>query len=99
MKNIVAIGLLGPALDLGGGHKRWERWRPTVALCQHEDLLIRRFVLLYQKRYSRLLAQVIEDIRHVSPETEVIPHAIEFENPWDFQEVYGALHDFARELR
>jgi transcriptional regulatory protein RtcR len=98
MKNIVTIGLLGPILDHSGGHKRWERWRPTVAVCQHEDLLIKRFVLLYQKRYSRLLAQVIEDIRHVSPETEVIPHEIEFENPWDFQEVYGALHDFSRQF-
>jgi transcriptional regulatory protein RtcR len=98
MKKMVAIGLLGPVLDQGAGRKRWERWRPTVAVCQHEDLLIGRFVLLYQRRYGRLMAQVMEDIRHVSPETEVIPHAIEFENPWDFQEVYGALHDFAREF-
>jgi len=98
MKQMVVIGLLGPVLDQGGKNKRWEHWRPTVAVCQHEDLLIKRFVLLYQKKYSRLLAQVAEDIRHVSPETEVIPHEIEFENPWDFQEVYGALHDFARKF-
>lgn len=98
MKNMVAIGLLGPILDQGGGRKRWERWRPSVSVCQHEDLLIRRYVLLYQRKYSRLMAQVKEDIRHVSPETEVIPLAIEFENPWDFEEVYGALHDFAREF-
>jgi transcriptional regulatory protein RtcR len=95
---MVSIGLLGPVLDQGGGRKRWERWRPTVAVCQHDDLLIKRFVILYQRQYSRLMAQVGEDIRQVSPETEVIPHAIEFENPWDFQEVYGALHDFARDF-
>jgi transcriptional regulatory protein RtcR len=95
MKNAVAIGLLGPILDQGGGNKRWERWRPTVSICQQEDLLIGRFIILYQRRYSRLLKQVIEDIRHVSPETEVVPHVIEFDNPWDFEEVYSALHDFA----
>jgi sigma54-dependent transcription regulator len=43
MKKMVAIGLLGPVLDQGAGRKRWERWRPTVAVCQHEDLLIGRF--------------------------------------------------------
>jgi transcriptional regulatory protein RtcR len=96
MKQTVAIGLLGPVLDQGWGSKRWERWRPTVSICQQEDLLIRRFVILHQRRYSRLLKQVIEDIRHVSPETDVVPHGIEFDNPWDFEEVYSALHDFAR---
>ncbi len=29
------------------GPKRWERWRPTVALCQQEDLLVDRLELLY----------------------------------------------------
>ncbi len=96
MKSKVVIGLLGPILDQGGGRKRWEHWRPSVSLCQHEDLLISRFVLLYQRKYSRLMAQVRDDIRHVSPETEVVSHEVDFENPWDFEEVYGVLHDFAK---
>ncbi len=96
MKETVVIGLLGPVLDQGTGNKRWERWRPTVALCQHEDLLIGRFVLLYQKRYSRLLEQVTADIHQVSPETEVIPYAMEFDDAWDFENVYSSLHDFTR---
>ncbi len=32
----------------------------------------------------------------ISPETEVRARLIEFDNPWDFEEVYGRLHDFAR---
>lgn len=40
--------------------------------------------------------QVVEDIASVSPETKVVPHAISIENPWDFEAVYGVLHDFAR---
>ena len=95
MKRKVAIGLLGPVLDQGTSSRRWERWRPTVALCQHEDLRIDRFVILFQKQFSRLLKKVVEDIRHVSPETEVVTRPMEFDNPWDFEEVFSALHDFA----
>ncbi len=96
-KKTVAIGLLGPILDIGKSSKRWERWRPTVSLCQHEDLLIERFELLYQKRFTSLMERIVKDIGYVSPETKVTPHEIEFEDPWDFEEVYGALHDFTRE--
>lgn len=97
MKKTVAIGLLGPVLDyFGKGPRRWERWRPSVALCQHEDLLIDRFDILYQREFTNLFNQVEKDIARVSPETEVIGHQVTFENPWDFEEVYGILLDFAR---
>lgn len=91
----VVIGLIGATLDNGKGSERWERWRPTVALCQHEDLLIHRFELLYQKKFAGLARTVIEDIATVSPETEVKLCEIKLDDPWDFEEVYGALHDFA----
>jgi transcriptional regulatory protein RtcR len=96
MKNTVVIGLLGPTLDMGKQSKRWERWRPTVALCQHEDLLVNRFELLYQKRFKSLQDRVVKDIKHISPETEVVSHAVDFRDPWDLEEVYAALHDFAK---
>src|SRR5262245_33510427 len=92
----VAIGFLGTTLDRGGGSDRWERWRPTVDLCRHEDLVINRFELLGQARSAALAAEVIADVRTVSPETEVRIHDLDFRDPWDFEEVYGALHDFAR---
>ena len=94
-KKHVLIGLLGATLDSGKGSDRWERWRPTVALCQHEDLLIHRFELLYQKKFAGLARTVIDDIATVSPETEVKTREIKLADPWDFEEVYGALHDFA----
>ena len=95
VKKHVVIGLLGATLDSGKGSERWERWRPTVALCQHEDLLIHRFELLYQKKFAGLARTVIDDIGTVSPETDVRPGEIELADPWDFEEVYGALHDFS----
>jgi transcriptional regulatory protein RtcR len=95
MKRVV-IGLLGPILDNGAGPRRWERWRPTVALFQQEDLLADRFEMLYQNRFQTLADLIKTDIASVSPETEVNLHRIEFEDPWDFVEVYSALDDFAR---
>ncbi|MCK5872857.1 MAG: sigma 54-dependent transcriptional regulator, partial [Methylococcales bacterium] len=96
MKTVV-IGLIGTSLDNRGGHgKRWEKWRPTISLCQHEDLLVDRLELLFQPRYQKLADQVKEDVALVSPETEVQFNPIEFDDPWDFEQVYAALHDFSR---
>ena len=95
IKKNVVIGLLGATLDSGRGSERWERWRPSVALCQHEDLLIHRFELLYQNKFGGLARIVIDDIATVSPETEVSLIEIELDDPWDFEEVYSALHDLA----
>ena len=94
-KATVVIGTLGSVLDSGTGAKRWDSWRPTVALCCHEDVLVRRLELIYQKQFSSIASVVVDDIRHVSPETEVRLHPLELSNAWDFEEVYGALHDFS----
>ncbi|MEW6366342.1 MAG: RNA repair transcriptional activator RtcR [Acidobacteriota bacterium] len=95
-KRTVLLGLLGPVLDRSQGATRWELWRPSVAACQHEDLLVDRFELLYQRRYEKLAKVVAQDVGSVSPETQVRLHMVDFENPWDFVEVYGVLHDFAK---
>jgi transcriptional regulatory protein RtcR len=91
----VVIGILGTTLDAGKGSGRWDRWRPTIALTQHEDLLVDRFELLHGKESADLAAQVTADIAHVSPETRVVPHVIDFSDAWDFEHVYGKLHEFA----
>ncbi|MBF0500849.1 MAG: sigma 54-interacting transcriptional regulator [Candidatus Riflebacteria bacterium] len=94
MKNVV-IGFLGTTLDRRGKDSRWERWRPTVAVCQHENLLINRFHLLHNARDLSLAEQIREDITAISPETEVILDRIEFKNPWDFEEVFSGLLDYS----
>ena len=96
----VAISLLGTVLDQRGrAKKRWDKWRPTVSLCQQEDLIVDRMELVFQSQHQRLADLVSEDIRAVSPETEVRQHHIAFDDPWDFEQVYGALHDFSREYQ
>ncbi|XYH95956.1 RNA repair transcriptional activator RtcR [Sorangium sp. So ce1128] len=95
-KPTVVLGMLGPTLDTGKTPERWSHWRPSVALCQHEDLIVDRFELLYQRRFEALAETVMKDVRHVSPETEIRGHVVEVDDPWDFEAVYGALHDFAK---
>lgn len=92
--NQTVFGLLGAKLDSGRGEDRWQRWRPTVALCQHEDLLINRYELLHEPKLAKQAAATAEDMRSVSPETEVRLHEIGFRDPWDLEEVYSKLHAF-----
>src|SRR5689334_3483830 len=93
---IVVIGLLGSTLDAGTREQRWERWRPTVDLCRHEDLVVQRFELLVQPDAGELAKVVQKDIQKVSPETSVRTHELAFKDAWDFEEVYAALFAWAR---
>jgi transcriptional regulatory protein RtcR len=95
-KKRVAIGLIGTVLDAGYGPTRWEKWRPTVSICQHEDVLVDRFELLYPRPATKLAQVICEDIKTISPETEAQKILLDFHDAWDFEEVYGALHQFTR---
>lgn len=94
MKTVV-FSIVGTNLDRRGrGSKRWDTWRPTVSLCQHEDLLVDRLELILESRGRSLADQVTEDVRVISPETETHQHHVRFDDPWDFAQVYSALRAF-----
>ena len=90
----VVLGLLGSTLD-ASPRGRWERWRPTIDLCRHEDFLVDRLELLHQPVHQGLAETVARDVGNVSPETRVALHALEFPDPWDFESVFATLLDFA----
>ena len=92
------IALLGPTLDNGFGDKRWNRWRPSVAMCQHDDLPIDRLILVHQSKFARLAQVIHRDIVEVSPQTCLESHTIDLNDPWDFAEVYASLHDLIDQL-
>ncbi|WP_077145907.1 RNA repair transcriptional activator RtcR [Sphingopyxis sp. KK2] len=99
MKPVTVIGFLGSTLDAAKfGPSRWNKWRPTVSICMQEDLRVDRFILLHGSHHRRLAEFVMDDIRDVSPETEVVQQLLDFDDPWDFEEVYGKLLDFARDF-
>ncbi len=94
-RETVVIGMLGTTLDTGRGPKRWEKWRPTLGLCQQEDLLVHRLELLHPSAHAEMARQVAADIAQVSPETRVRLTVQDIQNPWDLEETYGALLDYA----
>ena len=96
MKKTVVLGILGSVLDSGFHQERWQKWRPSVSLCQHDDLVVSRFELLHLPPHQDIARCVAADIARVSPETEVRLHPQTLRDPWDFEEVFGALHEFAR---
>jgi transcriptional regulatory protein RtcR len=91
----VVLGILGSTLDTGGKN-RWERWRPTVDLCRHEDLIVDRLELIHGSGHAELAESVSADIAQVSPETRVRQHLVDFADPWAFEEVYTRLLDVVR---
>lgn len=88
------FSLLGTTLDKSFNENRWDRWRPSVAICQHENLFIETYHLIYPAKFLRLAKRISEDIKTVSPKTELILHQIDFKDAWDFEEVYTGLLDF-----
>lgn len=93
---MVVIGFLGQVLDGGPrSAQRWQKWRPTISLCQHEEMKVDRLELLIDEKAQELANQILSDLKQVSPETQVKLHPIQLQDPWDFEEVYGVLHDFA----
>ncbi len=98
-KKTVVVGFLGSQLDSGQGAGRWEKWRPTISLVQHEDTLIHRLELLHSKKHTSLAQQMVRDIANVSPDTVVNLVPMDVEDPWDFGEMYAALFDWSRSYR
>ena len=97
MRPLTVIGFLGSTLDASKfGPSRWSKWRPTVGLTMHENLRVDRLIMLHGTQHRRLAEYITEDIAAVSPETRVDPRVLDFKDPWDFEEMYGKLLDFAR---
>ena len=93
MKKNVVIGFLGTNLDAG---KR-RRWRPSVQLVEHSDFPVDRFELIHSNRWRGLAEKIKTSIEYASPQTEVLLQQMEIKDPWDFEEMYGAMFDFARD--
>src|SRR5262245_33091688 len=92
------LSFLGTTLDSRGDADRWHFWRPNVSMCQHEDQLVRRLILLSERRYLKLFNQVRDDIAAVSPETTVEHRDFATRDPWDFEEVFDKLYSLSKDL-
>lgn len=95
-RETVVLGIVGSVLDAGHGRKRHLRWRPTVDIARHAELGLKRLELLVSAEAEATAEQVAADVRALAPGVEVRLHPLRWGDPWDFEAVYGVLHDFAR---
>jgi transcriptional regulatory protein RtcR len=78
------IGFLGVQKDSRGyNEKRWKKFRPSVGLCMHEGLSFDNYYILYQNKFINQLNFLIEDIKSVAPDLNIIPVAIDFDDLFD----------------
>lgn len=91
MRNVV-LGFLGTQLDVG----KKRRWKPTISLVGHERFPVDRLEILHDRKFERMAWYVQQEVMQAAPKTEVILRNLDLSDPWDFQEVYGKLFDFAR---
>jgi transcriptional regulatory protein RtcR len=92
----VVISIIGTKLDRAADHKRFQKWRPNVGMVQQPELPIDRVELIFGNKDSALAETLISDMWRASPSTEVNRRVMDMKDPWDFEEVYSALADFAR---
>ncbi|HHJ39044.1 MAG: transcriptional regulator [Methylothermaceae bacteria B42] len=96
--NNTVVSILGQRLDNAGyGQKRWLRWRPTLSLLMHHEFPVDELVLIHHREEQRLADLTMNDVLHICPGLKVTPYVTDFHDPWDFEQVYGQLHDFAHD--
>lgn len=95
--NKVGFGFLGTTLDAYGGFgaKRHATWRPSVALGCDRAIGLDRLELWYGARYRKLAEQIKADIEANEAGARVTLHLTTLRDPWNFEEVYSFLFDFA----
>ncbi|MGL4233365.1 MAG: RNA repair transcriptional activator RtcR [Casimicrobium sp.] len=98
-KPLTVIGFLGSQLDAGGGRGRWQKWRPTISIVQHENVSVDTMHILHSPGHERIAEQVLADLTFASPHTRVHLHPLAVRDPWDFEEMYSALFDWSRAQR
>ncbi|MBK8454287.1 MAG: RNA repair transcriptional activator RtcR [Thiofilum sp.] len=97
MKTVV-IGILGSRLDHQGlGQRRWNRWRPSISILLQDQFPVDKFLLLYHPNERQLAELTLADMRELRPGIEAIGYAVNYDDPWDFGQVYEQLHGFTRE--
>jgi len=57
----------------------------TANICMQNDLRVDRFLLLHGSYHRRLAEYVMQNIRDVSPETEIILYGMGVGDAWDFE--------------
>lgn len=81
---IALVALVDPIADNCKKSDRWERWRPTIGLVSHPDVIVDRVDLLHDSGSRKLARQLASDIAERAPGAviEVHPLACEIDAPY-----------------
>lgn len=93
----VGLGFLGVVLDAQGGssERRKKAWRPTVSLAMDKTLKLDKIELWTPPHALSLAKTLKNDIESVS-KVELRLHSAAIKDPWNFEEMYSYLFDFAK---
>lgn len=102
MKRKVVLGMPGLGKDNPqpkSSNQSRPHWRPSITACLNtDDLAVDRFVVIHEKQWADIAGHLGSDIEKHSPETKVEFFPLDnWEDPWDFGEVYESLDKFALE--
>ena len=63
---------------------------------QHHEFQVDEIILLHQDDEKKLLKMTVDDINQTCLNIDVKTHHLHYDDPWDFEQVYSQLHDFAQ---
>ncbi|MFZ4534957.1 RNA repair transcriptional activator RtcR [Propionivibrio sp.] len=93
-KRNVVFGVMDPFWDANIDHPSTGFWRPTVSAVSVLEFPVDRFELLIQNSINPEFAnEVMAAMKVASPTSTIIPHFHQYNDLWDFEEVFAYLHD------
>ena len=95
----IVYSFIGVALDQKKNGDKINHWRPTIALATSNEIHFDELHLLWQSNYRSLSEELIAELKERAPQLKVVSHIVDFDDPWDFEEVYSKLYDFAAEQK
>ncbi len=96
-KRNVVFGILDPFWDANIEHPSTGFWRPTVGLASAVDFPVHRLELVAQVDAQALGEEVIAAIHTQSPQTTIRVHPHQYNDLWDFEEMYGYFLDLVED--
>lgn len=91
------IVLLDPDLDRGKKSKRWDRWRPALAVAQREEVRVARIDLLYDPVDQELADTIADDLAALRPGATIESHPLECGDAHGFETVHAAVSSWVIE--
>lgn len=93
------IGFLGVQKDARGfDHRRWHRFRPTVASVCHKELEFDTYYLIHNGKSDDILRVTREDMKQIRPDLKIIDVEMPFNDAFEFKEALERQMNFVLNL-